>query len=285
MSPEAALLAGLASDPCLEGWLVLADYWDEIGDRRGELTRLLHDPARIASLTDDDRSDRILALWNAGVGPVRATMTDAVGIEYAWIPPGTSRMGGNGVEDNPERRVTITRGFFMGVHPVTQQQYFAVTGESPSRFAGDDRPVEMVSWDDAVIFCERLNATTGRAIRLPTEAEWEYACRAGTTTEFWSGNDEAAFEKVGWGEWNSGFELHAVGDHSAPNHWGLHDMHGNVWEWCQDVFFGASRKKTRVQRGGAFYDDHWNALSAFRQMNSHSDRYSGFGFRVCYRPE
>ena len=296
MSPEAALLAGLASDPCVEGWLVLADYWDETGDRRGELARLLHDPARIASLTDDDRGDRVLALCNAGVGPVCATVTDAIGIEYVWIPPGTFRMGGNGQKGNPKRRVAITRGFFMGVYPVTQRQYREVTGESPSHFAGDDRPVESVSWDDAVNFCERLAARTGRAIRLPTEAEWEYACRAGTTTEFWNGNGEANLKKIGWFGGNSGSQTHVVGEKRSPNPWGLHDIHGNVWEWCQDIYTDILSKDSqidpvvtsgsigaRVLRGGSWSYDPTDCLAAYRSGYAPAHRVTYGGFRVCFR--
>ena len=111
-------------------------------------------------------------------------------MKFAWCPPGTFLMGGNGQSDNPQHRVTLSKGFWMGVYPVTQAQWQAVMGYNPSNFPGADRPVEMVSWDDCQEFCQKMAELTGKPIRLPTEAEWEYACRAGTISEYFSGNGE-----------------------------------------------------------------------------------------------
>ena len=115
-------------------------------------------------------------------------------------------------EEKPVHRVTISKGFYMGVFPVTQFQWHAVMNYNPSHFRGDDRPVEMVSWDDCQEFCQKLRQFTGKPIRLPTEAEWEYACRAGTTTEYYTGNGEDALRKAGWYIGNSDSQTHPVGN-------------------------------------------------------------------------
>ena len=196
-------------------------------------------------------------------------------MKFAWIPPGLFLMGGNSVSDNPQHRVTITKGFWMGIFPVTQAQWQDVMGYNPSNFRGDDRPVEQVSWTDCQEFCQKMAALTGKPIRLPTEAEWEYACQAGTSSEYWSGNGEDALKKVGWYSGNAGSQTHSVGEKKAPNPWGLHDMHGNVWEWCADWLGslsaenqtdpqGASNGDARVLRGGAFCDVAEGCHAAFR---------------------
>ena len=128
-------------------------------------------------------------------GPI----TNSLGMKFAWIPPGTFVMGGDLADDEkPIHRVTLTRGFYMGVYPVTQAQWQSVMGSNPSCFLGEDHPVDPVAWDKCQDFCERLAKLMDKPVRLPTEAEWEYACRAGTTTDYHSGNSEAALKKVGW---------------------------------------------------------------------------------------
>ncbi len=214
-------------------------------------------------------------------------------MKFAWIPPGTFLMGGNAVEDNPQHRVTISKGFWMGIFPVTQAQWQAVMGYNPSHFPGPDRPVETVSWDDCQEFCQKLAELTVKPIRLPTEAEWEYACRAGTTSEYFSGNGEDALRKVGWYSPNNKEQTHLVGETKVANAWGLFDVHGNVWEWCQDYYgqltsdntndpFNLKNGDARVFRGGSWCSDAANCRAAFRNGHAPSRRFGNVGLRVCF---
>ncbi len=215
-------------------------------------------------------------------------------MKFAWCPPGTFLMGGNGVSDNPQHRVAISKGFWMGVYPVTQAQWQAVMGYNPSNFRGDERPVETASWDDCQEFCQKMAELTGKPIRLPTEAEWEYACRAGTTGEYCSGNGEDALKKVGWYDGNSGKQTHVVGEKKVANPWGLFDVHGNVWEWCQDLYatlgsenitdpINLNNGDARVFRGGSWSGSAGDCRSAYRHWVAPGRRYNFLGLRVCFR--
>ncbi|MCC5828726.1 MAG: SUMF1/EgtB/PvdO family nonheme iron enzyme [Phycisphaeraceae bacterium] len=188
--------------------------------------------------------------------------------------------------EKPRHCVRITRPFYMGIYPVTQAQYLAVMGKSPSLFKGDSNPVEMVSWDDAQQFCEHLSSRIGRQVRLPTEAEWEYACRAGTTASRY-GNLNA----IGWFDGNSGGTTHPVGAKRA-NAWGLHDTIGNVWEWCEDNWHGdyngapldgsawAGNKAARVVRGGSWSYIPRYCRSSYRSRFGPGICIYAIGFRV-----
>lgn len=172
-----------------------------------------------------------------------------VAVELVWLPPGEFQMGSEpdepdaGVDQRPKHLVKLTRGFWIGRYEITNRQYrcfrpehrSAGLGGEKGDFNGDQQPVVCVSLDDARDFCRWVSERTGRKVRLPTEAEWEYACRAGTTTQFSFGDDPSRLDDYGWYAANSGGCSHPVGRKRA-NPWGLHDMHGNVAEWVSDVF-------------------------------------------------
>lgn len=219
-------------------------------------------------------------------------------MEMLEIPTGSFCMGSNNGEadEKPVHRVTINYSFYMGRYEVTQAQWQAVMGNNPSYFKGDlaepfiKLPVEQVSWNDAQSFINKLNELNdGFKYRLPTEAEWEYACRAGTTGDY-----AGTLSEMAWYSENSGTKTHAVGG-KQPNAWGLFDMHGNVWEWCQDwyhdsyngapgdgsAWLSSSEQKYRVLRGGSYWDHFAPILrSAVRNPSTPDLRYSLGGFRV-----
>jgi len=219
------------------------------------------------------------------------------GMSFVYIPPGTFMMGSPENEAgryNRERlhKVTLTKGFYMQTTEVTQGQWKAVMGENPSRFqeCGNDCPVENVSWKDVQKFIEKLNRGNDGTYRLPTEAEWEYACRAGTFTRYYTGDSEANLDRVGWYKQNSGGMTHSVG-WKAANAFGLYDMHGNVWEWCQDRYgnypsdvvtdpAGRDTGPYRVFRGGSWKHSAQYCRSARRYWNLPIIQRDYLGFRV-----
>ncbi|MBM3222771.1 MAG: formylglycine-generating enzyme family protein [Candidatus Tectomicrobia bacterium] len=168
---------------------------------------------------------------------VEKTFTNSINMEFILIPAGTFKMGSeNGDQDErPVHQVTISKAFYLGKYEVTQGQWQTIMGKNPSAYPGDpNRPVDQVSWDDAQAFLVRLNAKEGgQSYRLPTEAEWEYAARAGTTTIYSFGNDPKQLGTYAWFRGNAERHSHPVGQ-KQPNAWGLYDMLGNVWEWVQD---------------------------------------------------
>ena len=184
-------------------------------------------------------------------------------MQCAKIPAGTFLMGSTEAEkarssdEGPQHEVVISRPFFMGIHPVTQEQYERIMGENPSRTKGPSHPVEHVSWDMAVAFCQRLAAETGRTVRLPTEAEFEYATRAGTTTRYFYGDDPASkqLDDYAWTYKNCKLDIHPVG-RKKPNPWGLYDVYGNVWQWCSDWYGDYPAAKQTDPQGPATGDVH-----------------------------
>ena len=172
------------------------------------------------------------------------TVRNSIGMEFVLIPAGTFQMGSNDgdSDEKPVHTVRLSRPFYLGKYEVTQAQWEAVMGNNPSQFKGDsNRPVEQVSWDDVQEFIRRLNTKeSGARYRLPTEAEWEYAARAGSTTAYSFGDGVGQLGQYAWYDGNAGNTTHPVGQ-LQPNAWGLYDMHGNVWEWVQDWQWDAMR--------------------------------------------
>jgi formylglycine-generating enzyme required for sulfatase activity len=230
-------------------------------------------------------------------------------LEMMPIPSGTFVMGSPSDEEgrddveSPQTTVTITKPFWLGKTEVTQSQWKAVMGNSLSNFKGDDLPVENVSWNDAVAFCAKLNQEYGITLpsgyryTLPTEAQWEYACRAGTTIRFYYGDDPSYRQlgKYAWYDDNSSYKTHPVGE-KVPNGWGLYDMHGNVCEWCLDGYSDSypggnvtaeealQSGSARVLRGGSWFDSAGSCRSAVRGRFRPDSSYDYLGFRVALSP-
>ena len=227
--------------------------------------------------------------------------TNSLGMKFRLIPAGRFLMGSPAnekgrYEGELQHEVILTNPFYMGIYPVTQGEYERVMGSNPSRFKGERHPVESVSWDDVMAYIERLNSLAeevnlGRRYRLPTEAEWEYACRAGSGTAYFFGDEESRLGDYAWYGSNSARRTHPVGQ-KKPNAWGLHDMHGNVWEWCLDWDgdypnsavtdpSGPIDGSRRVFRGGGWGSGAASCRSASRSRDDPSYRYSSLGFRLA----
>jgi len=226
----------------------------------------------------------------------RGKIKNSLGMEFVYIPPGTFMMGSAHGEkdrdtDEKQYRVTLTRGFYMQTTEVTQGQWRAEMGSNPSFYKGDDLPVERVSWNDAQKFIRKLNQREGgNKYRLPTEAEWEYACRAGSTTRFFFGDDDSLLREYAWYMSNSEGRPHRVAQKN-PNDWSLYDTHGNVWEWCQDWKWnypsgavtdptGPTGGSYRVKRGGSWNFPPKGVRSAIRVGDYPNNHHNVLGFRV-----
>ena len=229
---------------------------------------------------------------------ITVNLPSDVALDMVLINPGTFTMGSPSNEkdrsnnEGPQHQVTITKPFYMGKYEVTQAQWQSVMGSNPSNWKGNNLPVEQVSWDDCQAFIQNLNSLGQGTFRLPTEAEWEYACRAGTTTRFYWG-DDLNYSQIGdyvWYYANSSSNTHEVGL-KKPNLWGLFDMSGNVWEWCQDWYgiyttnaqndpSGVNSGSDRVYRGGSWYSDASICRSAFRVDSTPVSSNYSLGLRV-----
>lgn len=233
-----------------------------------------------------------------------------VTMKLTLIPAGEFIMGSDDIlanrpDERPKRKVQISKQFYMGIYEVTQEQYEQVMGERPSQFRGAFRPVENVSAADCEVFCRKLSARTGKTCVLPTEAQWEYACRAGTTARFSFGDspedlhkygnycDRSCSSQMAWQDkdHDDGFDETAPVGSYLPNAWGLYDMHGNVWEWCRDGYSryenanrldpnGPTGDTQRILRGGAWLSDDMSCRSARRYWGFPSSRDADYGFRV-----
>jgi formylglycine-generating enzyme required for sulfatase activity len=290
---------------------VLARDAQGLEDALGEL-------AKVLLMTEQEKKDYlgkrpIATLPSAKEKELVLDLGNNVTMKLALIPAGKFIMGSPDSEkdrstaEGPQREVTISKPFYMGVFEVTQEQYEQVMGKNPSAFKGAKNPVETVSWEDAVEFCKKLSAKTGKTVSLPTEAQWEYACRAGTKTRFGFGDADADLCKYGnycdksntngfdWQDkdHNDGFDKTAPVGSLKPNDWGLYDMHGNVWEWCSDWYAdsyadaknqdpaGPDSGTLRVLRGGGWSDTPLHCRSAFCDRDSPDYRSYRIGFRVA----
>ena len=223
------------------------------------------------------------------------------GIKYdmVWVEGGTFRMGATSEQgsdewetNKPVHSVTLS-GYYIGKTEVTQALWKAVMGSNPIPFDGDNWPVQMVSWNDCQEFIRKLNALTGQNFRLPTEAEWEFACRGGNNSRGYKYSGSNYIDNVAWYDGNSGKKTHPVAT-KLPNELGIYDMSGNVWEWCYDCFaFYSSSAVTnpketyrgytgseRVFRGGESYDDARKCRSSYRGSNVPDYRFFGHGLRL-----
>jgi formylglycine-generating enzyme required for sulfatase activity len=256
-----------------------------------------------------DNRGNIVAKIPGAVQVYKENLTNTLDLIMVKIPGGNFVMGSSSREDEsesrerPQHRVKI-KGFYMGQIEITQAQYRAIMGENLSTFKGDNRPIENVSWQQAKVFCQKLSLKTGKTYTLPSESQWEYACRAGTTTPFSFGatittevanyESEYAYANAPKGTYRR--ETTAV-DKFPPNAFGLYDMHGNVSEWCEDTWsknyqnalvHGKARTKgkypdKRVFRGGSWYDNPGSCRSAFRYAWVTDDVSSTIGFRVIHQ--
>jgi formylglycine-generating enzyme required for sulfatase activity/tRNA A-37 threonylcarbamoyl transferase component Bud32 len=237
---------------------------------------------------------------------IREKLGSGAILDMVAIPGGSFMMGSPSTEagrynyEGPQRTINIPP-FFMGKYEVTQEQYQAVMGNNPSGFKGAKRPVEQVNWDEAVEFCRKLTQKTGKSYRLPSEAEWEYACRARTTTPFYFGEtitpDLVNYDgNYPYGSAPKGLYRKETTDVGSfpPNAFGLYDMHGNVWEWCSDKWHGnysgaptdgssweTGTDNNRVQRGGSWSGNAVYCRSAYRHCGSAVSGWWSWGFRVA----
>ena len=251
-----------------------------------------------------------------GSGKLVMDMGDGVGMDFVWVPACIFRMGsssdepGSRIDEQPRHQRTIARGFWMGCYEVTQLQWKSVMKPASHRDEDANTPATSISWHNANAFCRRINKRIASEnwhsqlleCRLPTEKEWEYACRGTTSGLYFTGDDETALSKAGWYTSNSGNTCRSVGS-KEPNAFGLYDMHGNVWEWCEDwyrsgsysnyVALGTERYRrsgssSRVKRGGGFDSPAADCRSARRASNWPTHKSKSTGFRVVLsrrRPE
>ena len=243
-------------------------------------------------------------------------LSDNVNLDMVWIQPGTFIMGSpedelGRLNRETQHEVTLTKGYWLGKYEITQAQYEAVMETNPSYCKGTDLPVEWINWNEALEFCKKLTEqekTAGRLpegyeYTLPTEAQWEYACRAGTTTALNDGKnlsdvkESPEVDEVGWYKYNSDEKTHSVGQ-KKPNAWGLYDMHGNVFELCFDLYgygdyypitpvkdpIGALVSSNHVARGGSCIGDARQCRSAHRAVPDSDTRFTNLGFRVALAP-
>lgn len=267
---------------------------------RGKLIWLLLAAALVLVLcrflrrTETDMSEDIQSVLAKGA-PAVTLRTGAVEIDLVRIPPGEFTMGspeseaGHAPNEAPTRRVRLSKAFYLGRFEITRAQYRAVMGDAPGGAGGDTLPVSQITYADAIEFCRRLSASANVEVRLPTEAQWEYACRAGTQTRYNSGSTEADLDRVAWHDGNSEGKAHPVGQ-KQPNAWGIYDMLGNIWEYCADFIddyatmasadpVGRVTPRHGAMRGGGWMHGPEQCRAATRLISD--DMFGGAGFRIA----
>jgi formylglycine-generating enzyme required for sulfatase activity len=303
--------------------LSLAQPQDAEPNRSPKLDALDPDPVAVAgadALALEEGKSTWAALQATGADPFEAIASASQGdfavsarlwleaLRLVEIPAGVFQMGSDSKrrsDELPTHNVAIPKAFRMGAVPITKEAWKVLMDTEPDAAWGGEivhessLPVASVSWVDTQAFLERLNEVTagarpdGQVFRLPSEAEWEYACRAGTSMEFSFGNGVEGMDGNGWCDGNSGGHRHPVGILSS-NSWGLYDLHGNVWEWCQDLWHkdyegapadGAAwqeggKPPRRVMRGGSYFDPAWRSGAAFRRNMDENLQRAGVGLRV-----
>lgn len=290
--------------------LYFADFLERRGDARGELLRLTHTLTQSVSIENRrELETRLRTLVEEGVQPIGPFWTNSLGMTFAWIPPGIFMMGspkeeiGHQCPNSPycetQHQVTLSKGFYMAIHPITVQEWHTAMGTTYPRYdRGYELPVE-ISWEACQAFITKMRDQDKKAYRLPTEAEWEYACRAGTTTPFHFGEtistEQANYNGQIYGDGKQGECRHMstlVGSFGA-NAWGLHDMHGNIQEWCQDWYGeypqnhvvdpqGPKSGEYRVVRGGSWIMHPICCRSAGRSWHKPNDGCGALGLRLCF---
>jgi uncharacterized protein (TIGR02996 family) len=298
------LLAAIVADPGDDlAWLALADCLEEQGRKReAELTRLREWLRRAAPRTRGrrERERRLQGLLADGVEPVvprlDVEVADGVTMAFCLVPPGSFWMGSPEREpyrygnEGPRHLVRLTRGFWLGRTTVTVRQWQELGGTTPRRRS--EQPATGLSWDQIRDVCRTLRRRSGLPVRLPTEAEWEYACRASTRTPFCSGPAEDDAHRVGWHKIDNGRTRRSVAT-KEPNAWGLYDMHGGVWEWCldgrrayaadevTDPAWELHDRTVRVLRGGSFDNRYHDARAACRGWAHHAETAVHWGARLA----
>jgi formylglycine-generating enzyme required for sulfatase activity len=276
--------------------VVLMDVYehDEDASVRATVASRLKDQALLTGIAQNDKAESVRM----------AAMSNLSGLAIVYVAPGSFQMGSNDSDSYGNEKlvhhVTISQGYGIGKYPVTQSEYRSIMDRNSSFFKGGNRPVEQVSWHDAVKYCEKLTAReraaarlpSGYEYRLPTEAEWEFAARGGTKSRGYKYSGSDNIKRVAWYDDNSGNKTHKVGTKSA-NELGLYDMSGNVWEWCHDWYgkyssssktdpTGPSTGSYRVYRGGCWDYSAGNCRVAFRSYFSPGSTFDYVGFRVAF---
>ena len=269
------------------------------------LVFVLFNATPVLSYVPDDldfvpMGDGAVSSGQVAVPSGRTYTVPSINYKMVYSSPDTFMMGSPSFEpkrhkNEKQHRVTLKKGFYLGTTEVTQSQWREIMGSNPSYFKGDNLPVEQVSWNDCHDFIRKLNQQEGTdKYRLPTEAEWEYACRAGTKTRLCFGDSEGMLSDYAWYRSNSSSKTHPVAQ-KKPNSWGLYDMHGNVWEWCEDRHGdypgghvtdpeGPSSGSYRVKRGGSWDGRAGSCRSANRYDRAPGSWYYGLGFRLARTP-